>query len=86
MTKQQYLFHTSQNSGRTNKRREEHIKEEILAENTMINYLRYTIRVADITGPSPTARIIAVQYEGLLEITDLLEFDKEGINNLLRKP
>ena len=53
-----------------------------MTANAMRTYLRDTIKVASVTGPSPAAIIISVQDEGLLEIIDLLDFDKEGIKAL----
>ena len=47
-----------------------------MSENEMITHLRDTIGVADVTVPTSTARNTAVKAEGLLDITNLLEFDK----------
>ena len=53
-----------------------------MTSNTMRTYLRYTIRVTDVTGPTPASRHTDVKAEVLLDITYLLELDNEDIKSL----
>ena len=55
----------------------------------MRTFLRDVIGVADAQGGDPAARRVAIQDEGLQDITDLVEFDDDGIKSLcssVRKP
>ena len=55
----------------------------------MRTFLRDIIGVADAQGPDPSARRVAIQEEGLQAITDLVEFDDDGIKSVcssVRKP
>ena len=42
----------------------------------MRNYLIDTIVVENATGPAPESRRMAVQDKGVIDIVDLLKFDK----------
>ena len=55
----------------------------------MHTFLRDVIGINYVEGPDPAARRVAIQEEGLNVLSDLLEFDKEGIKSLcssVRKP
>ena len=55
----------------------------------MRTFLRDVIGINDVEGPDPAARRVAIQEEGLNVLSDLLEFDKDGIKSLcssVRKP
>ena len=45
-------------------------------------FLRDVIGITDVEGPDPAARRVAIQEEGLNVLTDLLEFDNDGIKSL----
>ena len=53
-----------------------------MEENAIWTYLRDTIRVSDVAGYTPSDRRIDVQNEGLIDITDFLDFYKEGLKSL----
>ena len=55
----------------------------------MRTFLRDVIGITDVPGPDPAARRVAIQGEGLQDLTDLLEFDDGSIKSLcssVRKP
>ncbi len=55
----------------------------------MRTFLRDVIGISDADGADPAGRRLAIQNEGLKNLEDLLEFDKEGIKSLcasVRKP
>ena len=55
----------------------------------MRTFLRDVIGISDADGAEPAARRVAIQQEGLENLEDLLEFDKDGIKSIcasVRKP
>ena len=57
-------------------------KEEIIVANLMSIYLIDTRRLADGVWTKPSAKLMTVQAEGLLDIKNILWFDKKGIKAL----